>query len=152
MKRDEPFQTLPTNPNYLGSYQFVQSLLKSKTNEVLQAIQGGANPADAARPAAEFLAKALLGMDPSMPGVPNWNAPGGIDLAIAQAMDLDDGSPLEVMEHWAVALFTELLQVANYADEPGVTPEQWQWQAQDAYDDFTKLALGIPVDPDEEDA
>ena len=150
MKHDEPFQTLPTSPNYLGSFQFVQSLLKRKANEFLEAVDSGTNPGDAAKPAAQFLARALLGGDPEYPGVPGWNTPGAIDLAIAQAMELDDGSPMEVMEHWAVALFTELLQVANYADEPGVTPEQWQWQAADVYETFTKMALGMPADPDEE--
>ena len=135
---------------YLGDYKRMQAFLKARASEFLKACKTQP-PAEAARPVAQAIARVMLGDDPDWVGVPGWHERGSIDFALARAMGVDDGSPEDVLEHWAVTYLSEILAVAKYASEEGVTPEQWQWQAQETYDQFTKNALGIPVEEDEED-
>ena len=136
--------------NYLGDYRRVEKWLREQGRIFLGALREGSAPIDAAMPVAKTIATVLLGKDPAWTPIPGWNEPGGIDESLAMAMESEETNPEEVLEQWAVSFMSELLAVAKYAGQPNVTPEQWQWQADEVYSTFTRNALGIPVPEDDE--
>lgn len=143
-----------THPGYLGSVRNVKRYLQEEGAKFIAAIQQGTAAKEAAEPIAKSMAKAFLGQDPAAhPPVPGWNEPGHIDVYLAPLLEGEEPDPESVLEHFAIALLQELMQVANYANEPGVTEEQWQWQMVAIYDRFSRMALGIAEpepEPDDE--
>lgn len=129
----------------------VKDLLKTTAQEFLDGLQGDQLASAVADPLAKWLADVLLGKDPDYPGMPGWNEPGGIDRFVAGQVGAEETDPEIVLEHMATSLFAEVAQVAAYAGEDGVTDEQWQWQYEDALDRFTRLCLGIPEAPAEDE-
>lgn len=152
-RNDEPFPdlTAPAGPHSLAVYSNMVQFLKGKAQEFLNNLGRGVRPIDAAQPVAQHIARVLLGKDPEWDVIPGWHTPGAIDLAVYRAMELNDNDPDEVMEHWGVAFLTDVYKIMEYASEPGVTDEQWQWQLEDIYERYARMALGMSEPEDEEE-
>jgi hypothetical protein len=131
---------------YLGDTETVEALLRGAVADVMGVMRPDV-PADkrvnAVRKKSKEVGLILLGLDPAYAPVRKWNAPGGIDTHCAKWLALGDQDPADVMTHALVKLFGEVLDVANYAAEPGVLDEQWRFQIDGLIERYLALFTGM---------
>lgn len=144
-------QNRAAGESYLGNVAVVQALLRAETADFMQTADNN-NSNDTAvkgREIALHLTNILLGLDPTFAGVPGWNEPGGIDRYLAPKIGSLETEPAAVVEQWAIRFLTQLVQVANFAAQPGVLDEQWTSELEAIVDENARLIMGIDSSYDE---
>ncbi len=96
------------------------------------------------------MATIFLGRNKDYPGLKTWNEAGGIDAWLRVEANVGEEDPQLCVATYFQHVLTEFNKIANYAQEEGVLPEQWQWQIDDLVESTRDLLLGMPAEPDEE--
>ena len=129
------------NPDvpYLGDAQVIGSLLQNEASECMKII-GEPGYQAKREEAGRRIGKIVLGKDPSWTKVKGWNEPGGVDVSIAEWYGVDETDPEGRICGAFLSLISELLDIHEYSQVAGVTPNMWQWQVDAA---FNCLALSL---------
>jgi hypothetical protein len=144
-----------TKDNYLGNPTCIDSLLRVMCVAMLDAVHDekldnqatNERLAELEREAAEV----LLGMNKDYIPIVGWNQPGGVDEAVAKQFGFKDYPPLQYVrlglrELWLKRILELVKQEVN-----GMPSEIASGQAQAAFEQFTKLFMGLPMDKPEDD-
>jgi hypothetical protein len=132
------------NLPYLGDKTVVEGMLRLGVQEVFDARPGyEGKVSEIVIQVGTRVMTPFLGGDPDYAIVDGWNKPGVIDLFVAKWCGVDEQDPTMVMVGAFADLFSKLLDVEAYARQPGVTPEQWQPQAQAAIDRLAWILVGL---------
>jgi hypothetical protein len=139
-----------TKDNYLGNPVCIDSLLRVMCAAMLDTVRDekldnqatNERLAELEREAAEV----LLGMKEGYIPVVGWNQPGGVDVAVAKVFGIKDCPPLlcvrlGLRELWLKKILELVKQEMN-----GMPSEIASGQAQAAFEQFTKLFMGLPMD------
>lgn len=142
--------------DYLGSPDVIQSVLRVMAMTFLRHRidqKDDSKPEDRAafyRDLATGFTATFLGKDPNFTPIKDWNKPGCIDEWCAAVLPIADTEPEKRMGMVALLILTELNGILLYAITDGVLDEQWNWQFDALFDQYTKILLGIPVDEEPE--
>ncbi|KAF0178677.1 MAG: hypothetical protein FD161_1721 [Limisphaerales bacterium] len=136
--------------NYLGNPTCIDSLLRVMCAKMLDAVHDEELDNQATNERLNVLereaAEVLLGMNKGYIPIIGWNQPGGVDLAVAKEFNIKDCPPLQCVclglrELWLKEILELAKQEAN-----GMPLENTRWQAEAAFEQFTKLFMGLPMD------
>lgn len=134
---------------YLGSVRVVEGLLRVMVSDWTDALGSGTATADLAKKLATEYSEILIGDRDGFGKVPGWTKPGGIDVFVASELGLPERGR-DAIENALVKMLTQTTEIVNYADEPGVLPEHWQWQVDAMFEEYVNLFLGVPGEPADE--
>lgn len=147
-KNDEPLFKLSTESladeahGYLGDSTVVAALLRNTVGAITAAV--GKPSADVLlRKACRATGRTLLGQNPAYTPLRNWNEPGRIDVFVAKWAGSSEVNPLDRMEHGVLRFAEAVLELVDYAGQPGVLEEQWQWQLDALIEKWTCLFMGV---------
>lgn len=132
---------------YLGDDDVIRGLLAMVCHDAMR-LSGSAadvpDPAAAIEKSARACARVFLGMDRRYVPVPKWNAAnGGIVPFLKTWCGCDDEDPEDAVTHAALVMVSELFDVADLADQPGVLDEDWQCQVTEIIERYAKLFQGM---------
>lgn len=150
---DRPFEAAVSaagRENYLGDRSVVESLVRKAVSDLVDKYQTIDDADEASKiqvmtMLAERNGLVLLGKSPLFTAQRRWNEPGGIDEFLAKWLGSSETDPDKRMEHAFVILFDQILEVAAYAGQEGVLPEQWQFQVDGIIHRFVSLCMGIDL-------
>ena len=146
LRNERLFEGSIGQPNYLGDRGVVESVLRLAVQDMLDRMQH--SEAESARIhsmrlSAKNAVEVFLGMDENYAAMSKWNEPGFIDVFLAKWCGSKEVRARARVEHAMIKLFGEVLDLANYATEPGVLEEQWVWQVGATIGTYTSLFMGI---------
>lgn len=138
--------------NYLGDPEVVESLLRQTVSLVCRDFQ---------KPAAEFLAetdsectrlaKIFLGKDSQYGPMSGWNEPGFIDKYVDKLNGEESETPEQALHGLFASFITSVIKIVNYANEPGVMKEHWDWQIDELLNEYTHVLLGLDYHDGDQD-
>lgn len=134
---------------YLGSVRVVEGLLRVMVSDWTDALGSGTATADMAKKLATEYSEILIGNRDGFGKVPGWTKLGGIDVFVASELGLPERGR-DAIENALVQMLTQTTEIVNYADEPGVLAEHWQWQVDAMFEEYVNLFLGVPGEPADE--
>jgi hypothetical protein len=129
---------------YLGDKAVVEAMLRRVIKEVFDGIQD--YEGKASEVVVQVGRRAMMpffGDDPAYAIVDGWNKRGVIDAFVSKWTGYVDPDPLMVMVGAFFDLVVKMFDAETYSQQPGVTPEQWQTQAQAAIDRLSWILMGV---------
>lgn len=138
----EPLQKVKSG-NYLGDRNNVSAILKMAVSRLLIEANTKAEVEAKVRRESIKLGKIFLGLEKDYQPMHNWNDIGHIDVFCAKWLGSAETLPNKRMEHTFVKFFTDILGVVGYAGQPGVLPEQWQFQITAIIDRYSYFLVGV---------
>ncbi len=131
--------------NYLGDPEVVETLLRQTLSLVCENFSEPEEKFLAlVKSECERLAKIFLGEDPQYAPIDGWNKPGFIDKYLDQKNGHESESPEASLFGCFASFITSAIKIINYAGEPDVKDEHWNWQVDDLLNEYTHVLLGIP--------
>lgn len=126
---------------YLGDPTVIQAMLR---HAIYEYTTSPGKPEEIVNKIASDNARTLLGKKPkTFEPVPGWNEPGGIDVFSAKWLGSSEKDPLQRMRHCIMMMLGDISDVVKYAAEPGVLPEQWQFQVDGIVEKYTYIFVGV---------
>ena len=132
-------------PNYLGSVETVERLLRDFLNAALNRRSVGhpdyvpeksnANDMDVAE--TKRLAEIFLGGSPDYPAPQPWNYPGGVDAFIGEQLNIDESDPIIRLQTALLKLLTAFYQMIQ-------APPEKHWEIDAIIEQWRNWLLGIP--------
>ncbi|MBM3965021.1 MAG: hypothetical protein FJ308_08110 [Planctomycetes bacterium] len=95
------------------------------------------------------VADIFLGNNENYAAEPGWNEPGKIDEWIVSQIPMGVKSPKERVQMLILQFFSDLFDLANFANTPGVLDEQWKSSWTQCFIDYCGLLMGVPEIEDE---
>ena len=95
------------------------------------------------------VADIFLGNNANYAPEPGWNEPGKIDEWIVSQLPMGVTSPKERVQMLILQFFSDLFDLANFANTPGVLDEQWKSSWTQCFIDYCGLLMGVPEIEDE---
>lgn len=136
--------------NYLGNPRCVDSLLRVMCANLCDAIEehvGTPVLTDKIDEFEEGAADVLLGKNPAYIPIIGWNQPGGIDVALVRELNLDPScTPIQRVRLGLRQLWHGQIYKLWQMEAKGELPENTRWQMEAAFEQFTKLFMGLPMD------
>jgi hypothetical protein len=126
---------------YLGDTQYIASMLRMLVAECMAA--ASERKAETIRKLAEQAALVLLGKAGDAKPITGWNEPGGIDEFAAEWTGIKADTAQERMTLAVLQLISEVLDVVNYASQPGVKSDDWKFQFDALIQKYTLIFIGI---------
>lgn len=138
-----PLQSANAAGGYTGDRAYVESLLRQFGSGAMAIVSRGGDDAETkVASLATKAAKVFIGDAP--PGVeiiPHWNVPeGGIVTHLSDLFGLS-GTGEEVVASVLMRLVMQLCDLASDID--GSLEEQWRWQIDGLYQEFTNHLIGL---------
>jgi len=133
---------------YLGDDNVIRGLLALVAHEAMQlsSSRGPADPVAAIEKSARACARVFLGQDSRYVPVPKWNeSQGGLVPFLKTWCGREEDNAEDVVAGSILEMVSELLDVAELADQPESLDEDWQWQVTDIIERYTKLFLGVSL-------
>ena len=121
----------------LGDLTVLNDLLRASVGEALTA-----KGKDAIERVARKTASVLLGKDASHAPVAAWNEPGCIDEVVGEWTGHGD-SPDDTMTNAVLKLYSEIMDVAAYSEQPGVTSDLWKDQVTGVINRYALMFIGV---------
>jgi len=132
---------------YLGDPNVVGALLRETVVSVMD-VYARPNVSDADKMGklqreCQKLGSILLGTlsKSDFSPIPGWNQPGGIDEFCAKWCGSSETSPRARMEHAALKMMTEVMELAKYAGR--ASEEESKWQLDAIIQSYTGIFMGI---------
>ena len=153
LRKDKPFLDAikqgARGKNYLGDQDVIETLLRFHIHNAMEKIADSHSEQlqhRAIQEPAREIAAILLGMrKDNYVGVVGWNSPGSIDAFLAKWCGSSENEPRRRIEHAMVNMFSELLDVAEQANIPGILEEQVAWQVDAIVEKYALLCLGVDL-------
>ncbi len=137
-----------SKPNYLGSRQVVEAVVRLSVSRMIEEFAKAKDPASrqaVLQKEAKEVGDILIGDNSDYTPLHKWNEPGAIDEFSAKWLGSAETDPNGRMEHCMVKLYNEVLDIAEYANKPGVLEEQWDWQIGAIIDRYVSVFMGIDL-------
>lgn len=132
-----------TERNYLGDPTVVETILRYAASEFFDSMEDTSDAGALALVLGKRHLKPLVFPNKHYIGVRGWNKRGVIDVFAAKWKGIDANGPMERMGGLFVMLIDELLELVLYAGEDGVRDEDWQFQVDHVFLEYTNILLGI---------
>jgi hypothetical protein len=144
-----------SGPSYLGKLSVVDGILRELARSALNrratlpfVAAEKLNELDCIRLTNIFLGKDASDHTPMNP----WNSPGHIDRFVTQEfcskLGWGEGRPDHVMKTMFAQFIADFYRLADYAADPAVPEDNWNWQVPAIIESHRNLLLGIiePID------
>ena len=133
-------------PNYLGSPEVVQALLRELGTKATKRFDPKDAPGSVTKDIhdCKLMADIFLGKNEDYASIPHWNDPIHIVSWVTQHSDVKGENPDEIMASVFVNFLVDVYGLYNYAAN-GALPEAWEWQVNAICETYTNLLLGILV-------
>lgn len=139
-----------SGPNYLGNLSVVDGILRELA---LAALNRRAtlpdvdaeklNEADCIRLTNVFLGKNTTDYTPIKP----WNSPGHIDRFVmrefGRKLGWGEGRPEHILKAMFAEFIMDFYRLADYAADPAVPEDNWNWQPDALFESYVGYLLGI---------
>lgn len=134
--------------NSLASQPVVFEVLQTAADELLMHVQDERNRGTDLNgwmiSLSSKVADVFLGKNKNYEGDPMWNVPGKIDEWIVSQLPMGVTDPKERIQMLILQFFSDLFDIANFANTPGVLPEQWKQSWTDCFIQYCMLLMGVP--------
>jgi hypothetical protein len=135
----DSLEVLDHDDGYLGDPEYIGAMLHLVITEAMT----GPNNPDGIMGLARGVAKVLLGLEGKEKPVVGWNEPGGIDEFAAKWCGVDETDPVLRMTGAVLRFIDEVCAVGDYASQPGVTNDQWQFQIDALVQKYALIFIGV---------
>jgi hypothetical protein len=134
--------------NNLADQAVVFEVLRTAVDELMQHYQDESSDR---MPTPKFIselsgrvADVFLGKDRSYLPVPGWNEPGKIDEWIITQIPFQVATARERVQMAIIQFFSDLVELANFANQDGVLDEQWKPSWTEKFIEYCMLLMGVP--------
>lgn len=132
---------------YLGDPEVVDAILRTTSFNILdQMPKLRGDIGEFVMRTARDAMQPFLGLSRHYVGMNGWNKAGAIDTFLQKWTGASADTPIDRVAGAFAVMFSEILDVANYAVEGGVRREDWDFQVDDIFDRYTHLFMGVSPD------
>ena len=132
---------------YLGDPDVVDGLLRRFVYDAIRVIRSEGKPEQKLRRVsrrASRLARVFLGKNNTDHTLQRgWNREGVIDVFVAKWCGSSETNATARIEHGLLNLVNDVMELADYAGDRSVLPEQWEWQLDAVMEKYVQIFMGV---------